>query len=668
MTEYRLLRRTNGAGGLVESSCGRDPQERQVFLKRLAGVGPAMATKLAEVQRGFRAPRVVPVIDVGVDDESPWLVTEGIEGESLRWVMSTLGAAKSFIKPHEGLAIVQRVAEVLEPLHQRGVSHGDLCPSTIFVTVRGEVVLLDAGVAATLGVQGDLGPYRSEMGALAPEQLTGPATPASDVFRLGLVLYELSIGRPLFTGPSPAHVCHAVNTWLGLPRDKVKHVPEPWLSLLVTMLSIDPRTRPSMEEVTAVLARAAETNGWSMGDAEVAELFARAGQGRVPFFSEGAESTALRLTSVMSATPSAGTPAQGALATTPPGSVLARVATRKMTREALAAVRLEDAAMAPEPKPTAPLDVRAAQLLLERGVLTTAQHAQMKEAAARFRLTMTDALQRLGLVDEDAVVAVLAELTRTPAVTAKKLAELDPGSEALALVSAELARSAQALPLGLKGGTQLLVAMLDPMNEEALAALKESLGGKSLVTFRAGPKALAQARMRLYGELPSLELVTGTPESGATSELATRTIEALFRLQGARGFHAQALVTVATALANALGVSESGVAAVRSVTQALATAGLARNRSPWEVPKVLELQELIGFGTDAEPYAEALFEFPAKIPHDGATQAVVLTFAFAAQAGEPKPAGSRLGGALNSFRTRTQVPQELFDALVRALS
>lgn len=669
MTEYRLLRRTNGAGGLVESACGRGANDRPVSLRRLPGVSPTHSSKLADALAKLRGPRLVPVIDVGTDDDSTWLVTEGIEGESLRWVMSTLGAAKGFIKPHEGLAIVQRVAEALEPLHQRGIVHGDLCPSTIFITTNGDVVLLDAGVATTLGSQGELGPYRSEPGALAPEQLEGVVTAATDVFRLGLVLYELSIGRPLFSGPSPAHVVHAVASWLGLPRDKVKHVPEPWLSLLVTMLSVDPATRPSMEEVVAVLSRATETNGWQSTEAEVAALFARASPGRQPYFSSAFEGSTLSLKSSAVRTPPSGSPtlpAPSAPTQVPPGAVLARVATRKMTREALAAVRLEDAATA-DAKPQEPLDVRAGLLLLERNTITVAQLSQGRETAARFRTTVTDALQRLGYLDEDTSVAAWAELTRTPAVTAKRLAEFEPGDEALALISAELSRTAGAVPLGLKGGTQLLVAMLDPLNDVALGALKDAADGKSLVTFRAGAKALAAARARLYGELPSLDTAAmDRAPIGATNALATRTIEALFRLQGARGFHAQTLVNVAASLAEHLGVADSSV--VRVIAQSLATAGLARNRNPWDVPKTLELQELIGFGTDAEPFAEALLEFPSKLPVEPATQAVVLAFAFAATAGEPKPAGSRLGGALNAFRTRAQLPPELFEVLTKALS
>ncbi|MGV3624794.1 MAG: hypothetical protein ACO1OB_28500, partial [Archangium sp.] len=226
-----------------------------------------------------------------------------------------------------------------------------------------------------------------------------------------------------------------------------------------------------------------------------------------------------------------------------------------------------------------------------------------------------------------------------------------------------------------KGGTQLLVAMLDPLDTEAVGTLKQAIGGKGMVVFRAGPRALNSARMRLYGELPPLEMATHdesvagfTATAGiAASELATRTIEALFKLQGARGNNAQTLVNVSVAMAAALDVNARGLESVRTVAQSLATAGLARNRNAWEVPKVIELQELIGFGTDAEPYVDALHEFPAKMPNDPQTQAIVVAFAFASSAGEPKPAGSRLGGALNGFKARAQLPPRLMEALMKAL-
>jgi hypothetical protein len=396
----------------------------------------------------------------------------------------------------------------------------------------------------------------------------------------------------------------------------------------------------------------------------IAPLFLRAGPGRALSFPDvEGQVVELELLPVPSRAGSdLRTPTPSAPRTTP--VPLARVTTRKMTREALAAVRAEDAT------PTAPgeeaLDVRVVRLLSERGALTAAQAQQVRDAAARFKVTQVDALWRLALCDEDAVVSVLSELTRTPSMTARRVLEQIPGPEALSLISADVSRRARAVPLGLKGGAQLLVAMADPLDAEAVEALKRAIGDKSLVTFRAGPKALAQCRARLYGE--ALEPAPEQPQVSALappSELASRTVETLFRLCGPRGAQAQSLVTLTESLARLLGTA---VDTPRAVAQALAAAALEKGRHPWEVLRVADLQDALGFGSEAEHFPEAYFAFPARMPDDGATRAVVVAFAFAAAAQDAKPSGARLVSALGSFKTRAQLPPELFDALTHAVS
>lgn len=670
MGAFQLLRRMGATGAFVETWAARQG-ERPVLLKRILEAKPGLAERIVENVRLFRPPPLL--LELGYAGDSLWLAFDGAEGESLRWVMSTLARASGFIAPNEGLAVVSRVAAQLAQLHGEGLVHGDVCPSTIFVTAAGEVQLHDPGLATMLGNQGDLGPYRSEMGSLAPEQVTGTATPASDVFRLGLLLYELAIGRPLWSGPSPAHLCFAATSFAGLTREKVKQVPEPWQSLLVTMLSVEPSGRPSMEEVGAVLERAVRQNGWSATQADIARLFGRAAQERTPLFESATSAQELVLTPV----PLPSTPSAGRAAVTPTGAVVARIATKKMTREELRAGR-----ETPTQTEVLPADLRAAALLVERGQLTRQQ-----VQAAREQSTATgDSLflcLALGGADEDALVAALGELTHTPSVSTRKLLEAVPGPEALALVPLELSLAARAVPLGLKGGSQLMVAMVDPMDTGALAQLKAALPGRSLIAFRAGERGLGELRARLYPGADfggGLEVIRGTAETfggagiaaavqeGATSQLQERVIEALLGLQGARGMTAQQLVSLAAGLAERMGLPPQEIALARLAALAMVTGALAANRLPHDVPKLAEMQERIGFGTEADPFIEALHAWPARMPERPAVRAVVLAFAFAAHVGEPRPKGSRLGGALNSFRTRFQLAQPLFELLSRELT
>ena len=656
MGAYRILRRVSPPGGYLETYAGRTSVDTPVLLKHLTCPATSVE-RLMESVRSVRGPSVVPVLEVGASTDGLWLVVEGTDGESLRWVMSTLAKASGFIAPNEGLAVVARVANALEGLHQHRIAHGDICPATIFVTSRGEVQLHDAGISAALVPRGDLGPWRTEANSLAPEQVAGPATPESDVFRLGLLLYELAVGRPLWSGPSPAHLCHAASTWQGLTREKVKQVPEPWLTLLVTMLAVDPLARPLIDEVSAVLDQAVTQNGWATSDEDIARLFARASADRTsPFATDAAPLQELTLSPL--------TPPGGMPAVTQPGAVVARITPRKMTREMLA-VAARTASVEPSPAPPeASLEMRVTNLLIERGKLTRAQVTAALEANEALGGTLASRLVDDGATDEDTLVAATAELTRTPSVSLKKLTDSTPSSEALALLPLALSRSAQAVPLGLKGGSQLMVAMADPMDPRALDQLKAAIGARSLIAFRAGTRALAVARARLYPGSGSAE--NPAADDPPLAEPATRVIDALLALQGQRGVQAQQLVSVAAGLAKRFGVAPADVALVGRAARAMVTCALSAGRPPFEVPKPAEVCERIG-ASEADPFVEALHAFPTRMPEDSVVKALVLAFAFSAHAGEPRPGGNRLGAALAGFRARFQLPQVLFEVLYAEL-
>jgi hypothetical protein len=660
---YRISRRLIPPAGYLETYAGR-AGERAVFLKRLVQQ-PSSTERLLETLRALRGPALPSILELGSSEEGLWVVTEASEGESLRWVMFTLARAAGFIAPNEGLAVVARVARALDGLHKQGLVHGDVCPATIFLTPRGEVQLHDGGIAAVVGTPGPEGWSRSEVNALAPELITGPPRIATDVFRLGLVLYELAVGRPLWSRPSSAQLCEAVTQWQGLTREKVKQVPEPWLTLLVTMLAVQPDARPSMEEVIVVLDEAVKQNAWSTTDGEIATLFARAAQHRVSAFS--VEPTSMEELCLTSLTPPA------------PPAVVARITTKKMTREMLAVAR-------PDPvtevtSSNAPLEVRAALLLIERGKLSRGRLQVAQEAAEALGKDVSSFLLDDGAIDEDSLVAAAAELSRTPAVTLKKLMEATPSTEVLALVPLALSRAAQTVPLGLKGD-QLMVAMADPMDVKALDQLKHALGARSLVAFRAGVRALAVARARLYGGSPTsqpsqpavtlndpLLLVQSSPKLTPVppSSLVPRVVDTLLSLQGVPGMQAQQLISLAVGISRRLGCAPAEQHLIGLAARAIVTCALAQGRPPHEVPKLAEVQERLGF-SEADEFVEALHAFPARMPERTTHRALVLAFAFAAHAGEPRPTDSRLGGALSSFRARLLVPQPMFEALFTELS
>lgn len=661
MGAYRISRQLIPPAGYLETYAGRSSGDKPVLLKRFIQP-PSSVERLLENLRVTRGPGLAPILEVGSSADGLWLVAEANEGESLRWVMSTLARASGFIVPNEGLAVVDWVATALDGLHRQHLIHGDVCPATIFLTSRGEVQLHDGGITPLLSTHGEAGPARSELNALAPEQLLRAPGTSTDVFRLGLVLFELAVGRPLWSRPTAAQVFEAASKWQGLTREKVKQVPEPWLTLLVSMLAVEPDSRPSMEEVIVVLEQAVEQHQWATTDDDIARLFSRAATGRVSAFA--ADPSSMQELHLSALTPQA------------TQQVVARIATKKMTREMLAVVRTASAPELPAVS-DASLEVRAAQLMVERGKLSRSKLTVAQEACTATGKDLTGYLVDDGAIDEDALVTAAAELSRTPAVTFKKLAEATPTPEALALVPFALSRSARAVPLGLKGEKELMVAMADPMDEKALEALKSACGSKSLITFRAGMKALSAARARLYGASTSgpqtpvndpLSLVHASPRPPPPpSGLSPRVIDALLGFHGTRGLHAQQLIKLAIGISKRLGCSQGEQQLVGVAARAMVTAAILSGKAPHEVPKLAEVQERFG-PTEADEFVEALQAFPARMPERTAHRALALAFAFAGHAGEPKPSGSRLGGALSSFRTRLLLPQALFEALAVELS
>lgn len=672
---YRILRRVSSAGAYLEVHAGRQVSaERPVFLARFLQA-PSSTERLLDTLKTVRGPAMPPLLEVGTAPDGLWLAWDGVEGEGLRAVMTSLARSASFMAPNEGMAVMARVALALEALHRQGWLHGDVCPSTVFLTARGEVQLHATSLAPCLGPQADGGPWRSEPNFLAPEQASGPASSRSDVFRLGLMLYELATGRPLWSGPSSAHLLHAASQWQGLPRERVQQVPEPWQSLLVSMLAVDVTARPTMHEVSVGLENGIRQQGWRAGDLEIAQLLERATPGRTSLFSlEGATPRELTLS-----------PAQGPATTPPTGtpssssSIVARITTKKMTREMLAVARTEPGAELVASVSDLPLELRVANVLVERGRVARAQVTAAQELADAVGGSLSRALLTQAVLDEDTLVATTAELTRTPSITARKLAEAAPPPEALALVPRALATATRAVPLGLKGTTQLLVAMLDPMDVKALEQLKAAVGARSLVAFRAGERALQDALARLYpgaepGPLPAndpLSLVGAPPPRPAlapASELPTRLFDALLSSQGQRGVQAQQLVGLVAGLGRRMQLSPAELTQATDAARTLAASALIMGRLPHDVPRLAEVQDRLGCQTGLEAYFDAVAAEGAKQAMAPPVRAVVVAFTFAAHAGEPRPSSSRAGPALSSFKAKTSYPPGLLELLSAEVS
>lgn len=197
---YRLVSRVD-EGGAGEVWRGRDERlDRDVAVKLLGhGADAAFRERFTEEARRAATishPNVVTVFDQGQDGPDAYMVMEYIRGRTLREVTAERGA----LTLQEATRIVAQVAEALDAAHAAGVLHCDVKPSNVILDDRGTAKLADFGVARAARDKAE----RELLGTpryIAPERIEGKApTPASDVYGLGLVAFELIAGGPPFAG------------------------------------------------------------------------------------------------------------------------------------------------------------------------------------------------------------------------------------------------------------------------------------------------------------------------------------------------------------------------------------------------------------------------------------------------------------------------------------
>src|SRR5688572_26931105 len=214
-----------GAGGMGEVYLARDPRlDRTIALKILPGELAADADRMQRFTREAKAasalnhPNVATIYDVGQSDGISFIVMEHVEGETL------LARIRRRMTPPEVVDIAVQAADALDLAHAKGITHRDIKPANLMLTHRGHVKVLDFGVAkmtrgdeaspngdwnveALTGVGGVVGsgPYMS------PEQIAGgDVDPRSDVFSLGVVIYEMATRQRPFSGETRAEMTQSI--------------------------------------------------------------------------------------------------------------------------------------------------------------------------------------------------------------------------------------------------------------------------------------------------------------------------------------------------------------------------------------------------------------------------------------------------------------------------
>jgi len=221
------IRSKLGAGGMGEVYRARDMQlGREVAIKVIASAFAIDKDRLRRFEQeacaagALNHPNVLTVHDISTHDGSPYVVSELLEGETLRQRISGTPLAQRRV-----IEYALQIANGLAAAHEKGIIHRDLKPDNIFITNDGRVKILDFGLAKLIEpdgnqIQTDVPTRRIDtnpgvvvgtMGYMSPEQLKGrPVDHRSDIFSFGAILYEMLSGRRAFHGDSPAETMSAI--------------------------------------------------------------------------------------------------------------------------------------------------------------------------------------------------------------------------------------------------------------------------------------------------------------------------------------------------------------------------------------------------------------------------------------------------------------------------
>lgn len=271
ISHYRLIRRV-GAGGMGEVYLADDLDlSRKVAIKFvLPAAGPEQDFRKrlileAQAAAALEHPNICAVYEVGRHENYSFIVMQYVEGFTL-----SSRLLQSPLELREVLEIVIQVADALCEAHSRGIIHRDIKPQNIMMTAKGQVKLMDFGLAKviqehslveseakTQSLLTEPGMVVGTLPYMSPEQVRGQRIDArSDIFSLGVVLYELVSGRQPFAADTAADVLAAILTRELPPLSEQKEVPEDLVQIVAKSLAKEREERyQNIEDLKTDLKR-----------------------------------------------------------------------------------------------------------------------------------------------------------------------------------------------------------------------------------------------------------------------------------------------------------------------------------------------------------------------------------------------------------------------------
>jgi len=288
--DHFVVRERAGEGGMGEVYLAEDtklgrPVAIKLVHRRCVGSHREIERFLAEarITAAFNHPHIVTIHAVGEFGGRPYLALEYLEGETLRQRIK-----RSLPSPFEAMRYAQAIANALSEAHRHGVLHRDLKPANVFIPRNGLLRVLDFGLATQVDRAEHDGSGEGEAAAaeetepsakpdgfeggrlfgtppyLAPEQWLGQdCSEASDVWSLGVVLYEMLAGRRPYQDAEGVQIslCSRVTSGERVPiSDSFQELPTELVGLMLRCLEKDPSLRPTAEQTRTALERLLSAN------------------------------------------------------------------------------------------------------------------------------------------------------------------------------------------------------------------------------------------------------------------------------------------------------------------------------------------------------------------------------------------------------------------------
>jgi serine/threonine-protein kinase len=233
---YRGTNESSGKAAAIKVVSGEISQRGKVYERFM---------REAEILKQFRHPNIVRFLAVGRFQGTSYIAMEFIQGETLDKIVER----RETLPWREVVDLGIQICEALHYAHEHGVVHRDLKPSNLMVNDQGRIKLTDFGIAKDLDATALTATGRTLGTAayMAPEQIRGaPAVShKTDLYALGIVLYQLLVGKPPFEGSSPMILMHNhLNEAPPRPSAKVEDIPVVLDDLVVALMAKEPSERP----------------------------------------------------------------------------------------------------------------------------------------------------------------------------------------------------------------------------------------------------------------------------------------------------------------------------------------------------------------------------------------------------------------------------------------